>query len=103
MRKAIALIMLLSCLDALAAERLRPEFARHADRVREADAPFPSTPALRAVFGVARTFERLHPKRFRERLLVTLRARMRADLRASSHSNYPAREVFFDDVTVSSP
>ena len=61
------------------------DFSACADRVREADAPFPTTTPVRALFAIARAFERVHPPRFRRRVIESLRARMRADLRASSH------------------
>jgi lanosterol synthase len=76
--------------DALRAE-LYPDgystidFAAHAEEVREEDAPFLPSPALRALFGVARRYERFHSRSVRRRLLGELRETMRRDLRASDY------------------
>ncbi len=77
-------------IDALRAE-LYPEgyesidFSTCANEIREADAPFRSHPALRALFRVARKYDRHQRPAFRRRLLGDLRETMRRDLCASDY------------------
>ena len=52
------------------------------DRVREADAPFPTTTPVRALFAIARAFERVHPPRFRRRVMESLPPEAARALRA---------------------
>jgi len=61
------------------------DFSEYADQIREEDAPFPATPGLRAMFGLARAYERRASPRLRRRLLQELRDTMRRDLRASDY------------------
>ena len=52
------------------------DFRAQANRVREADAPFRASPALRVIFGLSRRIEPLQPQRWRSLVLRRLRARM---------------------------
>ena len=61
------------------------DFPSYANEIREADAPFRATPVLKAVFEVARRYERVAPQRLRQKVLGELRTRMRRDLRASDY------------------
>lgn len=61
------------------------DFARFADQIRDADAPFPPHPALKAVFAMSRCCERFIPRQLRRRVLRRLRDRMHDDLAASSY------------------
>jgi len=61
------------------------DFLAYTNEVREADAPFRSHPALRAMFAFARRYDRLQRPAFRRRLLRELRLTMRRDLRASDY------------------
>lgn len=61
------------------------DFSAYANEVRKADAPFQAHPALRAMFGLARQYDRHRRPAFRRRLLSDLREAMRRDLRASDY------------------
>jgi lanosterol synthase len=61
------------------------DFAANADQIREADAPFRATPALRMLFGIARRYERHRSRGLRRKLLRELRETMRRDLGASDY------------------
>jgi len=61
------------------------DFSAYANEVREADAPFETHPALRAVFALARRVDRHRSPESRRRILVHLREAMRRDLQASDH------------------
>ena len=61
------------------------DFASFASKVREADAPFQPSPALKAVFATTRLYERIAHQPLRRRILRGLRARMRRHLRQSGY------------------
>ncbi|MEM7135645.1 MAG: prenyltransferase/squalene oxidase repeat-containing protein [Myxococcota bacterium] len=63
----------------------RVPFARYRNDIRPEDAPFSAGPALRAVFAVARAYDRVHSRRLRRSLTTRLVDDMRAHLDASDY------------------